>query len=62
MYFQAKNTLQNNLYHILKHLYIVFFKSVFRYKIHQNNFFHIFYLFLISTHQNYQKKLKNTST
>jgi hypothetical protein len=62
MHFQAKNILQSNLYHTFKHLYIVSFKSVFRYKIHQNNFFHIFYLFLISTHQNYRKELKNTST
>jgi hypothetical protein len=48
MHFQAKSTLKSILYHTPKHLYMVFFKSVFHYKIHQNKknfiFFFIFYI------------------
>jgi hypothetical protein len=62
MHFQAKSTLKSILYHTPKHLYMVFFKSVFHYKIHQNKFFSYFFHIFISSHQNYQKALKNTST
>jgi len=38
------------LYHTPKHLYMVFFKSVFHYKIHQNKFFsYFFFIFYIVT-------------
>ena len=43
MHFQAKSTLKSILYHTPKHLYMVYFKSVFHYKIHQNKFFSYFF-------------------